>query len=153
MTLERARADARARLPRREVRLGRLSARAPPRTTPTTWSAAREGLGSDGLLLIDAGQIWGDDVERAAERLPALQAAQVTWLEEPFVPHAFGAHAALAGRSGSVGLAGGEGAHNVHMATNLIDFGGVRFIQIDAGPDRRHRRRPRPSPTTRWLAA
>lgn len=95
-------------------------------------AAAREGLGSDALLLIDAGQIWGDDVERAAARLPALQAAQVTWLEEPFVPHAFGAHAALASRSGSVGLAGGEGAHNVHMATNLIDYGGVRFIQIDA---------------------
>lgn len=95
-------------------------------------AAAREGLGSDALLLIDAGQIWGDDVELAARRLPALQAADVTWLEEPFVPHAFGAHAALAERAGRVGLAGGEGAYNTHMATNLIDFGGVRFIQIDA---------------------
>ncbi len=95
-------------------------------------AAAREGLGDDALLLIDAGQIWGDDVERAAERIPALVAAQVTWLEEPFVPYAYGAHAALASRSGSVGLAAGEGAHNVHMATNLIDYGQVRFIQIDA---------------------
>ncbi len=95
-------------------------------------AAAREGLGDDALLLIDAGQIWGDDVEQAADRLPALEAAHATWLEEPFVPHAFGAHAALASRSRSVGLAGGEGAHNIHMATNLIDYGGVRFIQIDA---------------------
>ena len=67
-----------------------------------------------------------------AERLPALQAAGATWLEEPFVPHAFVAHAALAARAGAVGLAGGEGAYNTHMATNLIDYGGVRFIQIDA---------------------
>lgn len=94
--------------------------------------AAREGLGGDALLFIDAGQIWGDDVELAAERLPALLAADATWLEEPFVPHAFVAHAALARRSGRVGLAGGEGAYNTHMATNLIDYGGVRFIQIDA---------------------
>ena len=30
-------------------------------------------------------------------------------------------------------LAGGEGAHNVHMARHLIDYGGVGFIQIDCG--------------------
>lgn len=95
-------------------------------------AAAREGLGTDALLLVDAGQIWDDDVERAAERLPALMAADATWLEEPFLPHAFAAHAALARRSGTVAIAGGEGAHTVHMATNLIDFGGVRYVQVDA---------------------
>ncbi len=95
-------------------------------------AAAREGLGADALLLVDAGQIWDDDVELAAERLPALIDAGATWLEEPFVPHAYAAHAALAHRSGSVAIAGGEGAHTVHMATNLIDFGGVRYIQVDA---------------------
>lgn len=95
--------------------------------------AAREALGDDGVLLIDAGQIWVDDVERAAERLDALEAARATWLEEPFAPHAYDAHARLAARSGSVGIAGGEGAHTVHMATNLIDYGRVRFIQVDTG--------------------
>ena len=30
------------------------------------FAAAREGLGDDGILLVDAGQIFGDDVERAA---------------------------------------------------------------------------------------
>ncbi|NYF15420.1 L-alanine-DL-glutamate epimerase-like enolase superfamily enzyme [Microbacterium sp. AK009] len=94
--------------------------------------AAREGLGDDGILLVDAGQIWGDDAERASRRLAALQQARATWLEEPFVPHAFAAYAELAGQSGTVGIAGGEGAHTVHMATNLIDYGHVRFIQIDA---------------------
>lgn len=95
-------------------------------------AAAREGLGDDAQLLIDAGQIWDDDVDAAAARLDALEAAGATWLEEPFVAHAYAAHAALAARTRTVGIAGGEGAHTVHMATNLIDFGGVSFIQVDA---------------------
>jgi L-alanine-DL-glutamate epimerase-like enolase superfamily enzyme len=94
-------------------------------------AAAREGLGDDAELLVDAGQIWVDDVEKAASRLEALERAGAGWLEEPFVAHAFTAYSELAARAGSVGLAGGEGAHTVHMAQNLIDFGGVRFIQVD----------------------
>jgi L-alanine-DL-glutamate epimerase-like enolase superfamily enzyme len=96
-------------------------------------AAAREGLGDDGELLLDAGQIFGTDVERAALRLDALRLANAAWLEEPFLPHAYAAHAALAARSGSVRLAGGEGAHTVHMATNLIDYGAVGFVQVDTG--------------------
>jgi len=96
-------------------------------------AAAREGLGSDATLLIDAGQIWVDDVKSAAERIAALENARVTWLEEPFLPDAFTAHADLASRMRSVALAGGEGAHTARMATNLIDFGRVNFIQVDTG--------------------
>jgi L-alanine-DL-glutamate epimerase-like enolase superfamily enzyme len=95
--------------------------------------AAREALGPDGILLVDAGQIWVTDVEAAAARIPALAAANATWLEEPFLPHAYGAHAQLAARSQGVGIAGGEGAHTEHMATNLIDYGDVSFVQIDTG--------------------
>ncbi|OUC05783.1 mandelate racemase, partial [Litorilinea aerophila] len=36
--------------------------------------AAREGLGEDGILLIDAGTVWKEDVDAAALRLAALQA-------------------------------------------------------------------------------
>jgi L-alanine-DL-glutamate epimerase-like enolase superfamily enzyme len=96
-------------------------------------AAAREGLGPDGFLLVDAGQIWVDDVSAAAARLPALQQAGATWIEEPFLPLAYRAHAELSAQSNSVGVAGGEGAHSVHMATNLIDYGAVRFVQIDTG--------------------
>ncbi len=95
-------------------------------------AAAREGLGPDADLLIDAGQIWGDNVELAIARIPALQKAGATWLEEPFYAHAFKAYSELAKVSGSVGLAGGEGAHTEHMAMNLIDFGSVKFIQVDS---------------------
>jgi L-alanine-DL-glutamate epimerase-like enolase superfamily enzyme len=95
-------------------------------------AAAREGLGPDADLLIDAGQIWGDNLELAIARIPALQKAGATWLEEPFFAHAFKAYSELAKVSGSVGLAGGEGAHTEHMAMNLIDFGSVKFIQVDS---------------------
>jgi L-alanine-DL-glutamate epimerase-like enolase superfamily enzyme len=95
--------------------------------------AAREGLGPEGILLIDVGQIWGEDVEAAAARLPALEAVGAVWLEEPFRASAYGAYSAMAARSPRVKLAGGEGAHNVDMARNLIDFGGVGFVQIDCG--------------------
>ena len=95
--------------------------------------AAREGLGEDGLLLIDVGQIFGDDVEAAAARLPALERVGALWIEEPFHTAALAAYGALASRSPTVKLAGGEGAHNFHMARHLIDYGRVGYIQIDCG--------------------
>jgi len=97
------------------------------------FAAAREGLGQDGILLVDVGQIFLEDVARAAERLPALQAAGARWLEEPFAAPAYEAYAALAKQSHGVKLAGGEGAHNTHMARHLIDYGRVGFVQIDCG--------------------
>jgi L-alanine-DL-glutamate epimerase-like enolase superfamily enzyme len=96
-------------------------------------AAAREGIGPDGILLIDAGQIWGEDVAAAAERLPALEAANAVWLEEPFHTSALEAYGTLAARSPRVRMAGGEGAHNVSMARHLIDYGHVGFVQIDCG--------------------
>ena len=95
--------------------------------------AARAGLGPDGILLIDAGQIFADDVEAAAARIPALNAVKATWFEEPFGGSSYEAYGKLAPRSGAVKLAGGEAAHNTHMAKHLIDYGGVGFVQIDCG--------------------
>jgi L-alanine-DL-glutamate epimerase-like enolase superfamily enzyme len=97
------------------------------------FAAAREGLGSDGILLVDAGQIWGENVEAAAARLPYLEQANALWLEEPFSGSAYEAYAALSTRSAKVKLAGGEAAHNIHMARHTIDYGKVSFIQIDCG--------------------
>jgi L-alanine-DL-glutamate epimerase-like enolase superfamily enzyme len=95
--------------------------------------AAREGLGHDATLLVDAGTVWGDDVTAAEQRLPALRACRVLWLEEPFVSGAFAAYRALAARSGPVRLAGGEGCHDYHQARNMIDHAALGYIQIDAG--------------------
>ncbi|MCA0295635.1 MAG: mandelate racemase/muconate lactonizing enzyme family protein [Actinobacteria bacterium] len=95
--------------------------------------AAREGLGPDLDLLVDAGTVFGEDVEAAAKRIPALAEAGVVWLEEPFVAGALSAHAELARRSGPVRLAGGEGASGFHLARQLIDHGGLGYIQVDTG--------------------
>jgi L-alanine-DL-glutamate epimerase-like enolase superfamily enzyme len=95
--------------------------------------AAHEGIGDEGMLLIDAGTIWGDEVSEAEKRLPALQACDALWLEEPFVCGALDAYKTLASRSGSVRLAGGEGCHDFYQAKNMIDFAGIGYVQIDAG--------------------
>ncbi len=95
--------------------------------------AAREGLGSDGILLIDAGQIFGEDVDAAALRLDAMERNRVTFYEEPFHGSAYLAYGELSDRAKNVRIAGGEAAHNRHMAEHLIDFGKVGYIQIDCG--------------------
>lgn len=95
--------------------------------------AAREGIGRDGTLLIDAGQIFREDVEAAAQRIPFLEEVNTVWFEEPFLGGAYGAYAGLAAKSPKVRLAGGEAAHNFHMAQQLVDYGKVGFLQIDCG--------------------
>ena len=95
-------------------------------------AAAREGLGPDGILLVDAGAIWVDDLEAARQRLAALAEFRAHWLEEPFVSGALDAYKTLS-RESRVRLAAGEGSHNTFMARHLIDHGGVGFIQIDTG--------------------
>ena len=96
--------------------------------------AAREGLGTDISLLVDAGTIWGDDVQAAAARLPVLHECRVLWLEEPFVSGALSAYRDLGSRmKPPLHTAGGEASHEPLMARNLIDYGQVGYIQIDAG--------------------
>lgn len=107
--------------------------RGSPEDDADQFFAAREALGGDGILLVDVGQIFVDDVERAALRLDALQQARALWLEEPFHASALEQYGALARRCKGVRLAGGEGAHNTYMARHLIDYGGVGFVQIDCG--------------------
>jgi L-alanine-DL-glutamate epimerase-like enolase superfamily enzyme len=95
--------------------------------------AAREGLGADRMLLVDAGTVWGDNVSAAEKRLPALQECAAVWLEEPFVGGALEAYRTLAELTGSLKLAGGEGCHDFHQAKNMLEFAGLGYVQIDAG--------------------
>ncbi len=95
--------------------------------------AAREGLGNEADLLVDAGTVWIDDVERAKQSLQALRDCEVRWLEEPFVSEAYDAYHELASQSGSVPLAGGEGCHQALQAINMMKHAGLSYIQIDTG--------------------
>lgn len=95
--------------------------------------AAREGLGEDGILLVDAGTVWVEDVARARATLPAVRDCRALWLEEPFVSGALDAYRSLAAEAGELRLAGGEGAHDFWLAKAMIDHAAIGFVQIDAG--------------------
>ena len=95
--------------------------------------AARESIGRDGLLFVDAGQVWGGNVDAAVARVGALETARATWIEEPFEASEFDAYSRLARATRTVRVAGGEAAHNEAMARNLVRYGEVGFLQIDTG--------------------
>jgi L-alanine-DL-glutamate epimerase-like enolase superfamily enzyme len=95
--------------------------------------AAREGLGEEGILCIDAGTVWKTDVDEASRRMGILEECRVTWLEEPFDTGALHAYRELSQRCRGVRLAGGEGAHTEHMAQQMIDYAGVGYVQVDTG--------------------
>ncbi len=95
--------------------------------------AAREGLGEDGVLFVDAGTVWLDNVSAALERARALRECRVVWLEEPFVSGALSAYRQLAASNHGISLAGGEGCHDYYQAKNMIDGAALSFVQIDAG--------------------
>jgi len=95
--------------------------------------AAREGLGPEGILLVDAGTVWGENLPEASKRVRALRECRATWLEEPFVSGALEEYSRLAAQAAPVKLAGGEGCHTYYMARHMIDYAGLGYVQIDAG--------------------
>ncbi len=95
--------------------------------------AARQGLGPDLELMVDAGVAWGEDDLTASRRAAAFAEFRPTWLEEPLLPDAVEAYRRLAARRPAVPIAAGEGSNRYRFAEDLILNGGVSFIQIDAG--------------------
>ena len=94
--------------------------------------AAREALGSEIKLMIDVGAIWGTDIEEASKRSEILKNNNITWLEEPFYSDAYYEYSQLS-KISNLPLAGGESCHSIESAKNLISYGKVKYIQIDAG--------------------
>lgn len=95
--------------------------------------AAREGMGADAQIMIDAGVVWGTDYEIAYDRAEAFAEYSPTWLEEPLAPDAIDAYRSLTSNNPSVPIAAGEGSSTYRMAEDIIINGGVKFIQIDTG--------------------
>jgi L-alanine-DL-glutamate epimerase-like enolase superfamily enzyme len=94
---------------------------------------ARRGLGDDAYLMVDAGVAWGYDAETAYRRAAAFAPFRPTWLEEPLLPDAVDAYAALTSRKPPVPIAGGEGSGKRREAEDVILHGGLDFVQIDVG--------------------
>jgi L-alanine-DL-glutamate epimerase-like enolase superfamily enzyme len=97
------------------------------------FQAARKGLGGDLLLMVDIGTCWGENTDSAKQRLQFLKEADVYWLEEPFVNMSLEAYKNLSCANPQVGLAAGEGCNNYHQAVTMMDYAGLKFIQIDTG--------------------
>lgn len=96
-------------------------------------SAAREGVGENTYLMIDAGTVWNDNVNHAQQRLTPLNKINAYWLEEPFINLSLDSYKRLSASSPVVDLAGGEGCNNFAQAQAMIQYAGLKFIQIDAG--------------------
>ncbi|MFN3653159.1 MAG: mandelate racemase/muconate lactonizing enzyme family protein [Armatimonadota bacterium] len=95
--------------------------------------AAREGLGEEAEVMVDAGWAWGHDDETAAARARVFARYRITWLEEPLNGEAIGAYGRLAAREPAVPIAAGESAGNVRAAEDFLESAGLSFIQIDVG--------------------
>ncbi|HVR86410.1 MAG TPA: mandelate racemase/muconate lactonizing enzyme family protein [Planctomycetota bacterium] len=95
--------------------------------------AAREGLGPEPELMVDAGWAWGRNVEAVLDRARRFAPYRLTWLEEPLFPDALPEYGRLAGQKPAVAIAAGENAATLRQAENYIDQARLSFIQIDAG--------------------
>ena len=99
--------------------------------------AARDRLGPNAKLMVDAGVIWGDDVDAAYERAVAFADLGVTWLEEPLRTEEVGAYKELSDRVRAnginIGIAGGEGADFYRAADDMMTNAGLDYVQIDVG--------------------
>ena len=96
-------------------------------------AAAREGLGTDARLFVDAARIWGDDVAAAQRYCHLLDQFSVEWVEEPFEPTALETYAEFSHHYGHQRIAAGENIHSVAQARQLLDIAGVGVVQIDCG--------------------
>ena len=88
-------------------------------------AAAREALGPDVDLMVDAGRIW--NVDAALKRVERFQPYRVRWLEEPLSPTDIEGYRALSAAS-SIPIAGGEVADDFRIRASLHSMLGLKLI-------------------------
>jgi L-fuconate dehydratase len=91
---------------------------------------AREVLGPDRNLMIDANQVW--DVPEAIEWVGKLAEFKPLWVEEPTSPDDILGHAAVRRAVAPIGVATGEHGHNRVMFKQLLQAGSIDFCQLDS---------------------
>jgi len=91
---------------------------------------AREAMGPDLPLMLDANQVW--DVGTAIEHVRALADHGITWIEEPTSPDDVLGHAAIARALAPIAVATGEQTHNRIMFKQLLQADAIGVCQIDA---------------------
>jgi L-fuconate dehydratase len=91
---------------------------------------AREILGPDRFLMIDANQMW--DVPEAISWVQALADFKPLWIEEPTSPDDILGLAAIRRAVAPIGVATGEHAHNRVMFKQMLQAGSIDYCQIDS---------------------
>jgi L-rhamnonate dehydratase len=90
--------------------------------------AARQGIGKDVELMVDAGLCW--DTATAIRRARQFEPFALTWLEEPLHPDNVQGYARLSAHS-PMRIAAGEEICDVKEFQQMMDTGGIDVVQVD----------------------
>jgi L-fuconate dehydratase len=91
---------------------------------------AREVIGPDRYLMIDANQVW--EVDEAIEWVNKLAFAKPFFIEEPTSPDDVAGHRKIRAGIGAVKVATGEMCQNRIMFKQFIAEGAIDIVQIDS---------------------
>ncbi len=91
---------------------------------------AREVIGPDRNLMIDANQVW--DVATAIDWVHELASFHPLWIEEPTSPDDVLGHAAIRRAVAPIGVATGEHGMNRVLFKQLFQAEAIDFAQIDS---------------------
>jgi len=91
---------------------------------------ARDVLGSEVEIAVDANQRWG--VDQAIEWVQALSGHDLRWVEEPTHPDDVLGHATIAEAIAPIPVATGEHLANAVLAKQLLQVRGTGILQVDA---------------------
>lgn len=109
-----------------KMKTGRLS----PREEEDRVRAAREAIGPDVLLMLDANNAW-HDLPTALRYMSRFEAYDPYWIEEPFSPDDIDNHAKLAQRT-SVTVATGEIEAGRWRFKEMLEKQAAEILQADA---------------------
>ncbi len=109
-----------------KMKVGRLT----PKEEEVRIRAAREAVGPDILLMLDANNAWSD-VPTALTYMKRYEPYDPYWIEEPFGPDEIDMHARLAELTPII-VATGEIAYGRWYHKELLDKRGAEIIQTDA---------------------
>jgi L-rhamnonate dehydratase len=90
--------------------------------------AARQGIGPDTELMVDAGLAW--DTATAIRRARQFEPFNLTWLEEPLHPDNLQGYARLSAQA-PMRIAAGEQICDIKEFQQLMDVGGIDVAQVD----------------------
>jgi L-alanine-DL-glutamate epimerase-like enolase superfamily enzyme len=109
-----------------KMKVGRFD----PKQEEARIAAARDAIGDDILLMLDANNAWSD-VPTALEYMRRYEAYKPYWIEEPFSPDDIDLHAELARRT-SITVATGEIEAGRWRHQELLQKRAASILQTDA---------------------